>query len=49
MSTQGRELLEQRAHALPVVDGKNACHSDLVSEAAPAQDLQGRALTDRGR
>ena len=45
---EGRALLRQRG-ALPVVEGKHACHSDLVSEAAPAQDLQGRALADAGR
>jgi len=45
---EGRALLRQRG-ALPIVEGKHACHSDLVSEAAPAQDLQGRALAHAGR
>ncbi len=41
VSEEGRALLRQRA-ALPVVEGKHACHSDLVSEPVAAKDLQTR-------
>ena len=44
MSAEGRELLRQRG-TLPVVEGKHACHSDLVSEATAAKELQARSLT----
>jgi len=37
---EGRELLRQRARALPVVDGKHACHSDHVPDAERARALQ---------
>jgi phosphomethylpyrimidine synthase len=37
---EGRELLRQRARALPVVDGKHACHSDLTPSAEDAKVLQ---------
>ncbi len=37
---EGRELLRQRAGALPVVDGKHACHSDHVPDAERARVLQ---------
>jgi len=37
---EGRELLRQRARALPVVDGKHACHSDHVPDAERARVLQ---------
>jgi phosphomethylpyrimidine synthase len=40
ISAQGRDLLAQRAHALPVVDGKHACHSDLVGDAQEARHIQ---------
>jgi phosphomethylpyrimidine synthase len=40
VGTQGRELLEQRAHALPVVDGKHACHSEVTPVRDEAEDLQ---------
>jgi phosphomethylpyrimidine synthase len=45
VSEEGRALLRQRG-TLPVVDGKHACHSDLVSEPVAAKDLQRTALTD---
>jgi len=32
VSRAGRDLLAQRAHAVPVVAGKHACHSDLVGD-----------------
>lgn len=41
MSDDGRALLRQRG-TLPVVDGKHACHSDLVSEPSLARELQDR-------
>jgi phosphomethylpyrimidine synthase len=45
VSEEGRALLRQRG-TLPVVDGKHACHSDLVSEPVAAKDLQATVLTD---
>ena len=38
VGTEGRELLRQRA--LPVVDGKHACHSDHVPDAERARAVQ---------
>ena len=43
LSAEGREILRRRAAALPVVDGRHACHSDLVPEAAQAQAIQENA------
>ncbi len=40
VGAEGRELLRQRASALPVIDGKHACHSDNVPDAARAQAVQ---------
>ena len=37
---EGRELLRQRARALPVIDGKHACHSELTPSAEDARVLQ---------
>src|SRR5438876_1156202 len=37
---EGRELLRQRGTALPVIDGKHACHSDHVSDAERARAVQ---------
>jgi phosphomethylpyrimidine synthase len=37
---EGRDLLRRRAAALPVVDGKHACHSDLVGDAERARAVQ---------
>ncbi len=37
---EGRELLRQRARALPVVEGKHACHSELTPGADDAKALQ---------
>jgi len=37
---EGRELLRQRARALPVVEGKHACHSDLTPSAEEARAVQ---------
>jgi len=37
---EGRELLRRREQAVPVVDGKRACHSDLVPDPAAARELQ---------
>jgi phosphomethylpyrimidine synthase len=45
VGAEGLALLRQRG-TLPVVEGKHACHSDVVSEAAAAQDVQHRALAD---
>jgi phosphomethylpyrimidine synthase len=36
----GRELLRRRAEILPVVDGRHACHSDRMPDAARARALQ---------
>src|SRR5205809_1074127 len=37
---EGRELLRQRGAALPVIDGKHACHSDHVPDAERARAVQ---------
>src|SRR5437899_781158 len=37
---EGRELLRQRGAALPVIDGKHACHSDHVPDAERARVVQ---------
>ena len=37
---EGRELLRQRAQALPVVEGKHACHSELTPAADDAKAVQ---------
>src|SRR5262245_4149460 len=37
---EGRALLAQRARAIPVVDGRHACHSDRIPDAAEAQAVQ---------
>jgi phosphomethylpyrimidine synthase len=44
VSTQGAELLQRRAHPLPVVGDKHACHSDLVPEVEVAKAVQEEAL-----
>jgi len=43
VGAEGRDLLAQRAGALPVVDGKHACHSDLVDDADAARRIQDQA------
>ncbi len=40
VGTEGRELLRQRAGAVPVIDGKRACHSDHVPDLAQARAVQ---------
>src|SRR6185503_4918492 len=45
VSDEGRALLRQRG-TLPIVDGKHACHSDLVSEPVEAKVLQDAVLDD---
>ena len=42
VSPDGLDLLRQRA-TIPVVDGRHACHSDLVPDVEPAQLLQRHA------
>jgi phosphomethylpyrimidine synthase len=37
---EGRDLLRQRAHALPVVGDKHACHSELTANADEARRVQ---------
>jgi len=37
---EGQELLRRRGGALPTVDGKRACHSDLAPDAESAQHIQ---------
>ncbi|HYR96398.1 MAG TPA: phosphomethylpyrimidine synthase ThiC [Candidatus Binatus sp.] len=37
---EGRELLRQRARELPVVEGRHACHSELVPDAERARAVQ---------
>ncbi len=46
VSEEGQALLRQRG-SLPVVEGKHACHSDLVQNAEPARALQDDALGER--
>jgi phosphomethylpyrimidine synthase len=41
----GRAVLAARG-TLPVVDGKHACHSDVVPDAEHARDLQERAASE---
>jgi phosphomethylpyrimidine synthase len=41
---QGRELLRHRAAVLPVRDGKHACHSEHVEDAAAARAIQEEVL-----
>jgi phosphomethylpyrimidine synthase len=40
IGSEGRDLLAQRASALPVVGDKHACHSELASDAEEARRLQ---------
>jgi phosphomethylpyrimidine synthase len=40
VSAAGRDLLQRRAHVLPVVGNKHACHSDLVPDVEAAKTLQ---------
>jgi phosphomethylpyrimidine synthase len=40
VGTAGRDLLAQRAAALPVVGDKHACHSDLATDEAEARRIQ---------
>jgi phosphomethylpyrimidine synthase len=47
VSAEGRELLRQRGGALPVLDGKHACHSDHVPDAERARAVQAAALDKR--
>jgi phosphomethylpyrimidine synthase len=37
---EGRDLLAQRAGALPVVGSQHACHSDLVTDEDQARRIQ---------
>src|SRR6185295_13366358 len=48
VGAEGRALLEARA-AIPAVDGKHACHSDLVPDADHARRLQADFLAEGGR
>jgi hypothetical protein len=41
---EGRALLAQRARALPVVDGRHACHSDHAPDPAQARAVQSETL-----
>jgi len=40
VSAGGRVLLDERARALPIVDGRHACHSDNVPDAERARAVQ---------
>ena len=44
VSSDGLELLRRRAAALPRVEGKHACHSDLVDDPATAKQVQEIAI-----
>ena len=43
VSDDGRALLAQRAAALPVVDTKHACHSELAPDDEAARAIQQQA------
>jgi len=45
---QGHELLQQRATALPVVEHKHACNSDVTADADRARAVQSEALARGG-
>ena len=47
VSTEGLDLLRQRARALPVVGDKHACHSTLTPDAQQAKAVQAE-ITDEG-
>ena len=40
VSDGGRELLDRRRHAVPVIEGKHACHSDHVPDSERARVVQ---------
>ena len=40
---EGQELLRQRERALPVIDGKHACHSELTPSTEEAKAVQATA------
>ncbi|MGD9763867.1 MAG: phosphomethylpyrimidine synthase ThiC [Candidatus Binatia bacterium] len=40
VSAAGRDLLARRSAAVPVVEGKNACHSELAPDATEARRIQ---------
>jgi len=42
---EGRDLLRRRAATLPVVEGKHACHSDVVGDADRARAVQDAATS----
>ncbi|HEX7407650.1 MAG TPA: phosphomethylpyrimidine synthase ThiC [Candidatus Binatia bacterium] len=44
VSQEGVELLRQRARALPVVEGKHACHSDVAPDPEEAKTVQVEVL-----
>src|SRR5450756_1020271 len=44
VADDGRELLRQRAAALPVQDGKHACHSDVTANPDDAKMVQAEVL-----
>jgi phosphomethylpyrimidine synthase len=44
VSQEGVELLRQRARALPVVEGKHACHSEVTPDPEEAKTVQVEVL-----
>jgi hypothetical protein len=40
VSDEGAQMLAQRRAAVPVVDGKRACHTEHTPDAGRARDLQ---------
>jgi len=40
VGVEGGQLLRQRGAALPVIEGKHACHSDHVPDAERARAVQ---------
>jgi phosphomethylpyrimidine synthase len=47
VSDAGRELLARRAAVVPVVDGKHACHSDVVPDEEQARAVQNAVAAAR--
>jgi phosphomethylpyrimidine synthase len=44
IGAEGHDLLRKRAAALPKVEGKHACHSDLTADPTLAKEVQDAAV-----
>jgi phosphomethylpyrimidine synthase len=47
VSSEGAQLLAQRRAALPVQDGKHACHTEHTPDAEHARDIQAQVAAAR--